>query len=846
MVDFGNMDGGGSGGDVGPGVASFSKKKNGDDWKNGKKAPRQVDLSRLLDRLPPQAIEAEMALLGAMILDWRAVGDVVQVLVDGDVFHKPEHQAIYAVLVELYDQHQSIDMVQLHAKLSDRGVLEQVGGLDYLVELGEAVPSASGATRYAEIVRDKALLRKMIHTAGTILEDCHGCDEPVVELFDKIESTIFEIAEKRTQEGTSALSTLLQETFDKLESQDGQVITGIETGFTDLDEMTNGMQPGELIIVAARPSMGKAQPLDAGVLTPSGWTSMGELGVGDAVASVDGRPSEVVGVYPQGERQVYRVTLSDGRSTECCAEHMWRVSFRGWDKPRVLETRELIGMLEKARYRNRLFVEAFGGEFGGDADLPLDPYALGCLIGDGCLGGSSVRFSGIDETVLENLDEALGPAVKRVSAGRCDFRIVQEGGASVAGIQGVRLNPVKEALVELGLWDRGAADKFIPAAYLNASRESRARLLAGLIDTDGWVEGWGSLRFSSASKRLARDVVLLMRSLGGTASYTVKQTGYVYEGQKRRGLPAYVCNLQHPDAAEFATAPAKRERLADAEGVSRRARRRNLNIVSIEPTRICATQCIAVSHPSHLYVTDGYTVTHNTAFALNVSEHIGAVTGRPVGIFSLEMSKQQLAQRLLCSRSQVDSHRLRRNMLSRDDFGKLSVAVGELSEAPIYIDDTAGLTLMGLRAKARRMKQRYGIEALMVDYLQLMSNPGTKDGRQNEVSAISRGVKALAREIECPIICLSQLNRAAEQREGHRPRMSDLRESGSIEQDADVIMMLHREDYYHRGDPEHVDNNEAEVIVTKQRNGPTGTVRLVFDGGTTRFKNLSGSVAPGY
>ena len=834
---------GGTSGSAGNGSG---QRLNGDDWKK-RKGERRVDLTRLLDRLPPQAIEAEMALLGSMILDWRTVGDVVQVLVDPDAFHKPEHQSIYGVLVELYDKHQSIDMVQLHAKLSDRGVLEQVGGLDYLIELGEAVPSASGAVRYAEIVRDKALLRKMIHTAGTILEDCHGCDEPVVELFDRIESTIFEIAEKRSADGTAALSALLQETFDKLEAQDGQVITGIETGFTDLDEMTNGLQPGELIIVAARPSMGKAQPLDAGVLTPRGWTPMGELEVGDEVASVDGRPSEVTGVYPQGERQVFRVLFADGRSAECCAEHLWRVSFRGWEAPRVLETRELMEMLKKQRYRNRLFVETFSGDFGDDGDLPLDPYALGCLIGDGCLRGSSVRFSNVDATVLANFEAAIGEGRKLVDAGGADWRVVQEGGARVAGVQGARLNPVKEALRDLGLWDRGAAGKFIPPRYLHASRDARTRLMAGLIDTDGWVESWGSLRFATASLRLARGVVELTRSLGGTASYTVKQTSYRYEGAKRAGLPAYVCNLQHPDAAAFATAPAKRERLADAEGVSRRARRRNLNIVSIEPTRVCETRCIAVSHPDHLYVTDGYTVTHNTAFALNVSEHIGAVSGRPVGVFSLEMSKQQLAQRLLCSRSQVDSHRLRRNMLSRDDFGKLSHAVGELSEAPIFIDDTAGLTLMGLRAKARRMKQRYGIEALMVDYLQLMSNPATKDGRQNEVSAISRGVKALARELECPIICLSQLNRAAEQREGHRPRMSDLRESGSIEQDADVIMMLHREDYYHRGDPEHVDNHEAEVIVTKQRNGPTGTVRLMFDGGTTRFKNLAhGGSPPAY
>ena len=184
-------------------------------------------------------------------------------------------------------------------------------------------------------------------------------------------------------------------------------------------------------------------------------------------------------------------------------------------------------------------------------------------------------------------------------------------------------------------------------------------------------------------------------------------------------------------------------------------------------------------------------------------------------------------------------------MLSRDDFGKLTLAVGELSEAPLYIDDTPGLTLLGLRAKARRLAARHDIKAVFVDYLQLMSQPGA-ESRQQEVSNISRGIKALARELSVPVVCLSQLNRQAEGREGHRPRMSDLRESGSIEQDADVVMMLHREDYYHRGEDGYEDNNIAEVILTKQRNGPTGTVKLQFHGATTRFHNLAQGASDTY
>ena len=171
-----------------------------------------------------------------------------------------------------------------------------------------------------------------------------------------------------------------------------------------------------------------------------------------------------------------------------------------------------------------------------------------------------------------------------------------------------------------------------------------------------------------------------------------------------------------------------------------------------------------------------------------------------------------------------------------EGFGRLTV--GELAEAPMFIDDTPGLNPMVLRAKAQRLANERHIKAIFVDYLQLMSDPGS-NSRQEEVSSISRQIKALARDLDVPVICLSQLNRQAEQREGHRPRMSDLRESGSIEQDADVIQMVHREDYFHRSDPDYEPDHLAEIIIVKQRNGPTGVVKLQFHGPTTRFNNLA-------
>src|SRR5205085_1082941 len=227
-----------------------------------------------------------------------------------------------------------------------------------------------------------------------------------------------------------------------------------------------------------------------------------------------------------------------------------------------------------------------------------------------------------------------------------------------------------------------------------------------------------------------------------------------------------------------------------------------------------------------------------TAFAMNIIEHVAADSLLPCAVFSLEMSKQQLAQRMLCSRGQIDAHKLRKGMLQAHEYAHLANVVGELAKAPIWVDDSPGLTPLDLRAKARRLKLQHDVKCLMIDYMQLMDNPGP-ESRQQQISEISRGIKAVARELNVPVIALSQLNRASEGRDGHRPRMSDLRESGSIEQDADVIMLLHREDYYRMSEPDFQPDNIAEVIIAKQRNGPTGTVKLTFLSKTTRFENLS-------
>ena len=232
-----------------------------------------------------------------------------------------------------------------------------------------------------------------------------------------------------------------------------------------------------------------------------------------------------------------------------------------------------------------------------------------------------------------------------------------------------------------------------------------------------------------------------------------------------------------------------------------------------------------------------------TALALNIAQNVAIKEKVPVCIFSLEMSSSQLVQRMLCSHAEIDAQRLKTGNMLQKDWDALSDAMNDFNQAPIYIDDTSGCTITDIRTKCRRLKtQQKDLGLIVIDYLQLMEGGG-KDDRLQQISAISRGLKILAKELDVPIICLSQLSRAVEGRNDKRPMLSDLRESGSIEQDADIVMFIYREDYYNNGENEEEESIKAsskglsEIIVAKHRNGPVGTVKLLFQGNITKFKN---------
>src|SRR5438034_947855 len=479
-------------------------------------------------RIPPHNLDAERAVLGAILLEGReTLPRVIEVLRPSD-FYTEAHRAAYGTMLRLFDRGEPVDLITLSEELRRTDQLEFVGGAAALALLVEQASIAAHLIAYAQIVRDMAVLRELIQTSTQIIGQAFEAKEDVQALVDDAERRIFSLAERRLEGSALPIGKILKNTFEYIERlyERKEHVTGIATGFEKLDLETSGLQPSDFIIIAGRPSMGKAQPLDAQVKTVAGWKRMGDLKLGDELASVDGRRSLVSGIFPQGPEQVYRVTFSDGRSTEASAQHLWRVHYRNWREPRTLSSERVAQMLRVKRYRHRLWIDVPSGVHGHAEALPIDPWLLGALLGDGKLSGTSLIFSTSDAAMLEQFLERTREGFALRAVGGYDWRIVQATGAHRRGTQGVSPNRLMEALRGLGLWGIRSDEKFIPDIYLNASREARLDVVRGLMDTDGWVERWGSARFCSTSERLARNVAELVRSLGGWCSVRGRRTTY--------------------------------------------------------------------------------------------------------------------------------------------------------------------------------------------------------------------------------------------------------------------------------------------------------------------------------
>lgn len=368
-------------------------------------------------------------------------------------------------------------------------------------------------------------------------------------------------------------------------------------------------------VVTLQTGGGKATTLDTKIKIPGGWTTMGQVKVGDTVTAKDGTPTKVTGVYPQGKLQVYRVTFGDGRSVEVCGEHLWKVYYvntvphKRW---RVVNTLEVIRLISMPN--PRVYIDLIDPEVGEDIDLPIDPYVLGTLIGDGHLGNGSVSITNPEPFIIDQIVNAL-PDMKVELASRIQYYIrpVVKG----AG------NWVMKKLIDLGLYGKLANRKFIPEIYFQGSATQKWALLQGLMDTDGYIDTKSTTTYTTVSAELAANVQYLVRELGGIASITSKETTFTYKGEKREGQLAYNVHIRMKTPSRMFRLPRKKERANDDHQYCKELK---LRVASVEPTEVKPAQCISVDHPDRLFVVNDFIVTHNTFLALYALRLLGKRT----------------------------------------------------------------------------------------------------------------------------------------------------------------------------------------------------------------------------
>lgn len=712
-------------------------------------------------RQPPQDMAAEQSVLGGMMLSKDAIADVIEKIRSND-FYRPAHQAVYDAILELYGRGEPADAVTVAAELERAGELRRVGGAPYLHTLISTVPTAANAGYYAEIVAERAILRRLVEAGTRIVQFGYsGADgQDVAEVVDRAQAEVYEVTERRTAEDYVPLEELLQPTMDEIDSiaSRGGISLGVPTGFADLDKVTNGLHPGQMIIVAARPGVGKALALDTPLPTPGGWTTMGRVSVGDRLLDAQGRPTTVVAATDVlTDRPCYEVEFNDGAVLVADEEHQWVADVDA--EQRLLTTRELRTYVGCAVVRNTKPLELPRKHFA------YGPYTVAALAG--------MAFD--DPEIV--------------------MRIDAEG-------------PVDAMTVMADLGGR------IPYEYLRGSIAQRRALLAGLLDARASVDEDGWIIVPAATRHMTEVVADLVAGLG--YNYKRSATGWL-----RVDADDDVFTVHHKAV--------RHKELRGRAGVRR--------VVAVRAVRSVPVRCVQVDNPECLYLAgEAMVPTHNSTLAMDFLRSCAIGHQMTAAMFSLEMSKTEIVMRLLSAEAKIKLGDMRGGSMSDDDWTRLARRMGEISEAPLFIDDSPNLTMMEIRAKARRLKQRHDLKLVVVDYMQLMTSGKKVESRQQEVSEFSRQLKLLAKELEVPVVAISQLNRGPEQRTDKKPQVSDLRESGSLEQDADMVILLHRPDAFERDDPR---AGEADIILGKHRNGPTATITVAHQLHLSRFVDMA-------
>jgi replicative DNA helicase len=626
---------------------------------------------------------------------------------------------------------------------------------------------------------------------------------------------------------------------------------------------------------------------------------MGDVTVGDQLLGADGRPVRVVAATEvMHGRPCYEVEFSDGEVIVADAQHQWLTDTRasrksaqaaaaGYNRYRYQRTfaaarttEEICRTLRCAtadRRPNHSVAVAKPLQL-PEAELPLAPYALGVWLGDG--SSASACFTSADPEIAVHIEadgllapfrgdlryELRLPDRERPTTRNCvvcgePFVPMQTQVKTCGRTGGARSRYISDPVPaprcpDCGQPSSGWGDgrcqecwrskgsvqailrtigvlgnKYVPISYLRASEPQRRLLLAGLLDTDGTVSPGGTVQFATTSPAVAEGVKDLVAGLGYRPSVMQKSVN----GHTAATSTCYTINFRSDD--EVFRLERKRLMHKERTRTHAAARRASRFIGDVRPISSVPVRCVQVDNADHLYLAGRSMIpTHNSTLALDwarsasVKHHMASV------IFSLEMSRTEITMRLLSAEAEIKLAAMRSGRMGDAEWRKIVRRMGEISDAPLFIDDSPNMTMMEIRAKARRLKQRHDLKLIVVDYLQLMTGGKRAESRQQEVSEISRQMKLLAKELEVPVVAISQLNRGPEQRTDKRPMLADLRESGSLEQDADMVILVHRPDAWEAEDPR---AGEADLIVAKHRNGPTATVTVAHQLHYSRFKDLA-------
>ncbi len=721
------------------------------------------------ERTPPHDIAAEQCVLGGMMLSKDAIADVLEVIKSAD-HYRPAHQIVHETILDLYGRGEPADAVTVAAELTKRGDIGKVGGAPYLHTLIASVPTAANAGYYARIVRERAILRRLVEVGTRIVQLGYSGDADADELVDRAEAEVYGVTERRVSDDYLPLSEIMPAALVEIEAigTRGGSMTGVPTGFADLDALTNGLHPGQMIVIAARPALGKALALDTPLPTPRGWTTIGEAAVGDQLLGADGRPVTVVAATGvMHGRPCYAVEFSDGEVIVADAQHQWLTwtraarrydaRLRGGQRefahpvpPGVVTTEQIAATLRcptvDARPNHAVALSAPVQL--PEADLPIPPYALGCWLGDEHSAGA--RITATEPELVMHIE--------------------------ASGLD-VLPQTVEARLRELGL----LGNKHVPLIYLRACEAQRRELLAGILDTDGTVGNTGSAQLAVTSRHLAHGVRELVQSLGYRCSMTTKQV----RGRTPDSSVCYKLNFTTTDQVFRLS----RKQAAHKERLHHRPQRTRWRyITAVRPVPSVPVRCVQVDSADHLYLAGRHMVpTHNSTLALDLARAASIKHGLASVIFSLEMSRNEITMRLLSAEARVALHSMRTGQMSDDDWTRLARRMSEVAHAPLFIDDSPNMSMMEIRAKCRRLKQQHDLRLVIIDYLQLMTSPKRVENRQQEVSELSRSLKLLAKELNVPVIAVAQLNRGPEQRQDKRPLLSDLRESGCLTADTTLL-----------------------------------------------------------